>query len=356
MILSKNKNLFLFFSLSILIILCHFSLYRLEFMAPLPKNIGLATLFDFLIVIPLLSYVFIIRKRYSLKYVPLVVIAACWLAKMIVPAQKLPHTNGFPFLLFSIEGILIIYELYILFYTAITLMKAISAVRGGEPISAYFNNRMRQTLSLHMTMTRAMECILTEMTVLYYAFFSWKKKERRLRGQIFTYHKKTAAIAFRFMLIHALLIESIGFHYLLMQWSGLAAWAFLLLNVYTILFFLGDIQAIRSCPFVLNEKELVLQPGLAKSLTIAVSNIQSIERYTGHEPLTKVEEKRTFDAVLLEFSKEKPAFEIKLIKPETVRMAFGFTKQVDTVHLSVDDGQIFFEVLRGLVENQNESS
>ncbi|MFS0634753.1 hypothetical protein AB1K84_02515 [Mesobacillus foraminis] len=51
-----------------LILLSNYPLYHTQFYNPIPKGAVLGSLFDFIIIIPLLTYFIIIRKRYSLKY------------------------------------------------------------------------------------------------------------------------------------------------------------------------------------------------------------------------------------------------------------------------------------------------
>ena len=56
------------------------------------------------------------------------------------------------------------------------------------------------------------------------------------------------------MIIHATLIESIGFHYLFHQWNPVVAWVLLTLNVYAMFYFLAEIQAMRKNPIIVTEK------------------------------------------------------------------------------------------------------
>ena len=57
------------------------------------------------------------------------------------------------------------------------------------------------------------------------------------------------------MIIHATLIESIGFHYLFHQWNPVVAWVLLILNVYAMFYFLAEIQAMRKIQLLLQKKD-----------------------------------------------------------------------------------------------------
>ncbi|RXZ00344.1 hypothetical protein [Fictibacillus sp. S7] len=344
---SINKKRISFSVLTVLIILCNFSVYRVNAFGPLPQYMGWATLFDFLIVIPLLAYLFIFRRQSALKYLPLVILAGYWLAEIIVPARNSPDAQWLTSLILGMEGIWIAAEL---FFLVPKLVKTTIAFRKDSGRTCHFQHDFREALSRQFKLTRKMECLLTECALFRYAFFSWTKRVRRSSAHHFSYHKKTSAVAFRLMLIHALLIESVGFHYLLMHWSHTAAILLLALNLYTLLYLVADIQVIRTCPILLDDYELILQSGLAQGLRVQFSNIQSIEHFRGPEHLSKEEQRRTFDALPQEFSKEKPAFEMKLKTPETARLLYGFTKRVDTLHVSVDENNLFFERVKEKLE------
>ena len=68
------------------------------------------------------------------------------------------------------------------------------------------------------------------------------------------------------MIIHATIIESIGFHYLLHQWNPVIAWILLILNVYAMIYFIAEIQAMRKNPLVVTEEQVVIQIGLERKL------------------------------------------------------------------------------------------
>ena len=70
------------------------------------------------------------------------------------------------------------------------------------------------------------------------------------------------------MLIHAIAVESIGLHYLLHQWNVVIAFVLLLLNIYSILYFLAEIHATRLTPYLLTEDTLLLQTGFSKSMLL----------------------------------------------------------------------------------------
>ncbi|WP_377918163.1 hypothetical protein [Bacillus songklensis] len=181
--------------------------------------------------------------------------------------------------------------------------------------------------------------------MFYYALFSWKKKAPVKDGQIFTFHTKTSTVALHIMLIHALALESVGFHYFLHQWNEVLAWVLLALNVYTLFFFLGEIQAIRLCPIKLTNKTLTLQIGLAKSMVIPLDAIKTIKQYDGPEKLSKHKQKTIFDATVADFMKEKPMFEIVLNEPVEACYMYGIKKKTERILLNADNAEAFYHAL-----------
>ena len=98
-----------------------------------------------------------------------------------------------------------------------------------------------------MKRSKLVDVILTECKLIYYAFLSWREKVPTGKS-VYSYHKKTGAIGVYIMIIHATIIESIGFHYLLHQWNPVIAWILLILNVYAMIYFIAEIQAMRKNP------------------------------------------------------------------------------------------------------------
>lgn len=342
--LTKKKWVW-FVCLLTLVIASNILLYQLDMMQPLSKEVALGSLLDFLIVIPLITYFFIIRKRYSLKYLLLVMLAGYGTALLIIPQGYLASYSFVKYILFAGEGTLFLVELYIVF-KLITKMPAImKSYRSNTVEISTFSYRLEQAFTRHLKPSRFLEMITSELTMLFYSFFSWRKKP--LQGvHVFTSHKKTSAIALYVMLIHALVLESIGFHFLLHSWNEIVAIIALVLNVYTLLIFLAEIQAIRLSPFIITNQHLYLQVGIMKQLMIPLKEIKSIHYYQGPEKLSKEEEKTVFDACMPDFMREKPTIEIELSTPQEAKMMYGFKKIVTKVHLRPDEPQMFFEALK----------
>jgi membrane protein YdbS with pleckstrin-like domain len=340
----QNRKLIWFFGLLTLIIGSNFLLYRLEIMQPLPHDIAVATLLDFMIIIPLITYFFIIRKRYSLKYLLLVGFAGYGAAILIIPQGYLGSYSFVRYILLAGEGAFFLLELYIVFKLVTKLPAIFKHYKQRQSDIPAFPHRMEQVLTHHVKPNRFIEIVSSEMSMFYYGFFSWRKKQI-FHDNVFSFHKKTSAVALNLMLIHALVLESVGLHFFLHNWSPTIAYIALILNGYTVVLFSAEIQAIRLVPFMITDQSLYLQVGIMKRLTVPLKEIKSVRYYQGPEKVSKEVSKQLFDAVLSDFVKEKPAIEIEFYSPLEVKKMYGLKQRVLFVHLSPDEPQKFLEML-----------
>lgn len=341
-----------FIALLTLVIASNILLYRLEMVQPLPNEIALATLFDFMIIIPLITYFFIIKKRYPLKNILLVVFAGYGAALLVIPQGYLASYSFVRYLLFAGEGAFFLLELYILFKLITKLPAIFMYYEKKESSIQAFPFRMERALTHYVKSNRFIEIVSSEITLLYYSFFSWRKKPI-IDGQVFTFHKKTSAIALYVMLIHALVLESVGFHFLLHSWSPAASIIALILNGYTLLFFLAEIQAIRLVPFLFTNQHLYLQVGIMQRLTVPLEEIKSVNYYQGPEKLSKEVSSQVFNAVLSDFVTERPAIEIEFHSPQIVNKMYGFKQKVLVAHLSPDEPQKFHDTLNAIMTEKS---
>ncbi|WP_243522646.1 hypothetical protein [Bacillus pseudomycoides] len=326
-----------------LIVLSNYQAYTLPIVPAIPKEMVLGSLLDFLIVIPVITYFFIIRKRYSLTYIFPVIIAGYIAARFIIPSDYLQSFAFISYILVAGEIAFLCLELFILYKIARKLPKIMKRYKEYKLEFLNFSYAIDKAIDATLKRTVAVNVIVSECKLLYYALFAWCTKPLENKNT-FSYHKKTGAIAFYIMLIHATVIESIGFHYLLHQWNPVLAWILLILNIYGMLYFLAEIQAIRKNPYIMTEKEIIIQVGLGKKIVVPFAQIEEITFYKG-DVLTKEEEKEVFEATIMEFIKEPATFEIKLKAPLKAQLLYGFTKSANRVHVNADDERKFYEAI-----------
>ncbi|AZQ47427.1 hypothetical protein ACS2QU_29130 [Bacillus cereus group sp. Bce005] len=331
----------IWFGLISFILLSNYVLYALPIVPAAPKEVVLGSLLDCMFVIPVITYFFIIRKRYSLTYIFPVVIAGYIFARFIIPSEYLLDFSYVTYIIVAGEIAFVCVELFLLYKIVRMLPNILRKYKEYKREYSSFSYAIDAAFHATMKRNKLVDVIVTECKLIYYAFLSWRVKVPE--GEcVYSYHKKTGAIGVYIMIIHATLIESIGFHYLLHQWNPVIAWILLILNVYAMFYFLAEIQAMRKNPIIVAEEKIIMQIGLGKKIIIPFTQIDKITFYKG-EPLKK--EKEVLDATVMEFIKEPPTFEITLKGSVKAQLLYGFSKTVSRVHLNVDEERKFYDAV-----------
>ncbi|KZE67165.1 hypothetical protein AWM68_04720 [Fictibacillus phosphorivorans] len=324
----------LFLALCFLVIGSNVILYQTSYFQPVPNSVVIGSLLDFLLVIPLLTYYFIIRKRYSWKLTLLVALVSYGLASYIIPDFLLNNFSAVPKALLLLEAGFITIELYLL----ILICKKFPNVKKTYmelPAEIPFLIKMKRAVNMHFVQSRLVDAVLSEVTMLYYALFSWRIAPLTA-DNTFTYHKNTSYVALQLMLIHALIIESVGLHYFFSQVNHTVSLILLFLNIYSILFLVGQMQAVKKVPLIVSDQTLIMNVGFMKRLELPFSAIQELKTYEGPEEIPATEKKYTFEARVSDFIPEKPEIELVLKKTVQSTIIYGFKKNVTRVIIKVD--------------------
>jgi len=330
--------------------LSNYLLYALPIVPAAPKEVVLGSLLDCMFVIPIITYFFIIRKRYSLTYIVPVVIAGYIFARFIIPSDYLQDFSYVSYIIVAGEIVFVGLELFLLHKIVRVLPKIIKRYKEYRRENYSFSYAIDAAFEATMKRNKLIDIIVTECKLIYYAFLSWREKVPEGES-VYSYHKKTGAIGVYIMIIHATLIESIGFHYLFHQWNPVVAWVLLILNVYAMFYFLAEIQAMRKNPLVVTEEQVIIQIGLGKKIVIPFTQIDNIAFYKG-ELLSAKEGKQVLDATVMEFIKEPATFEITLKEPVKAQLLYGFSKTVSRVHLNVDEERKFYDAVKEKLKHE----
>lgn len=333
------------------IMLSNYLLYALPIVPAAPKEVVLGSLLDCMFIIPVITYFFIIRKRYSLTYIFPVVIAGYILARFIIPSDYLQAFSFVSYIIVAGEIAFVCLELFLLYNIVRMLPNIVKKYKEYKREYSSFSYAIDAAFDATMKKSKLVDVIITECKLIYYAFLSWRVKVPEDES-VYSYHKKTGAIGVYMMIIHATAIESIGFHYLLHQWNPVIAWILLILNVYAMIYFIAEIQAMRKNPIIITEKQVMIQIGLGKKIVLPFTQIDNITFYKG-ESLTAKEEKEVLDATVMEFIKEPATFEITLKEPVKAQLLYGFSKTVSHVHLNVDEERKFYDAVTERLKHMN---
>ncbi|HWK23906.1 MAG TPA: beta-carotene 15,15'-monooxygenase [Ureibacillus sp.] len=340
-ILQKSRQMSLLFLL-LLVLGSNFVLYNTEFglsvLEGADNGVVIGSLFDFVIIAPLLFLGY--KKEKSVKQFILLMSAGLILARFLIPIDYLEPFVAITWLGFAAEAGILFLELLLLVTLFKFLPKIVRATRESRlPTLFSFSSAVNQYVKKHPLI----QIICSEMLMFYYALMCWRSKPIQNK-HTFTLHKNSSYISFQIMLIHAIVIETIGIHWWLHEKSMILSLVLLFLNVYSVIFFLADIHAVRLNPVTIDDKKCYLSLGLMKRMEIDWDEIEEV--IIDKEVLKQKLTKDTIDFVARDVEEVTPNVILKLKKPKEATLIIGITKVYNKVAIKFDD----FEAFRGAME------
>ena len=321
-------------------------LYHSSFgLQSLPANLNgvvIGSILDLSLVAPLL---FLARQRkFSLKYFIVLMATGLIAARFIIPSEYLASFQSVMWLGVGIEGILILFELSLLFMLVKNVPPILRRIKSSSlpllfSFSRAVNEKFPKQTFLHV--------LSSEMLMFYYAFGTWKKKPSA-EVNTFTLYKRSSFITFQIMIIHAIVIETLGLHWLLHNTSVILSIVLLILNIYSIVFFLGDIQALRLNPLRVEDDRLYVSFGLSKRMEISFSDIAEIVE-DAHILQQKVPN-TTIEFIARDFETVHPDLLLILKSPIEATLFMGIKKKYQQVAIRVDDPHAFKKIVKERLE------
>lgn len=302
------------------------------------KYLVIVSIIDFVIVIPALTYFFIYRKKGKLAPIIGVALSGYIVGTWIIPDIYLSEFEWIGWLLLIGELSIFSLEFFIIYKLIQTIRKVrknMNDYNGIVPSSIAIWNHLDETFAdQHLA-----KMIASELMMFKHALASFRNKVV-LTERHFTAHQNTSIIAFYIMLIHAIVLETVGLHWLIHEWNPILSWIGIVLNVYTVFFFIGEIQAIRLNPITVERERITIPFGLIKRVTIPKESITSIRKPSEGEYNEK--EKDVFHGIHIDFEKGVPNVVIDLYEPIDVYYMYGFRRKVKKVYLKLDRPNEFF--------------
>ncbi|MFD0590498.1 hypothetical protein ACFQZE_21130 [Paenibacillus sp. GCM10027627] len=300
-----------------------------------PLVFGVA--FDLMIVVPLLVYLFIVRKgNKSVMILPPLLLLGFAVLTFLVP-QSGEETLAW------IKYVLIPVELSFITYGIIKLTMAVRESKRQHSAGSSALEWLSGGLTGVFGRGIGSSLLLHELSIYYYALFSWRKKPYEPSGySAFYMHEQSGRLIVVLLFAKLLIIEGAIFHILLMQWSHLAAWILTAGNAYAIFMMVADYRAMRLNPVLVGEDGLRAQFGLQLSAWICWDEIESVERVNGEGvKLTKEERGRSF----ISFSPD-PNVLIRLRGEREVAPVYGRRRAVTRIYIYVDQPEPFLSACR----------
>lgn len=340
--IEKGRPIWL--SMLLLVLASNVVLYQTQLgMSILPeqsKGVVLGSLFDLIIMLPL--FFMLTMRKFSIKTVILVAAFGCILARLIIPSSMLEPYVAVTWVGIVVEVAVVAFEILLILTFVRYIPKIRATVKCSHlPVIFSFHEAVEQ----HVTKNPIIKVLCSELFMFYYALFAWKKKA----PQGITLHKNSSYIAFMIMIIHAIVIETLGIHWWLHDKSAIVSIILLVLNVYSIFFFLGDINAVRLNPIYFTHDSMYISFGLMKRAKIDYSNIEVI--IEDREQLEKKIKKDTLDFIANDFEIAQPQMILKMKTPVTATLFMGIEKQYSKVAIRCDQPELLKEKLeRGMMK------
>jgi hypothetical protein len=300
-------------------------------MIELESGIILGSLLDMVVISPILIYA---AFKVSKKQVVGFMIAGLVLARFLVPEEFFaPYTMllyagvGFEALLFLAELSLIGYLLW-----KIPQIRA-EMKRAGEAAVFSMLPAAEKTVGSHVLI----KILISEALMFYYLIFSWRKKVPADDGCV-TMHKKTSALAMNIMVIHAIVIESIGIHWWLHSKWPILSLVLLLLNVYGVFLFLAEISVMRLHPLEVKNGKLYVTQGLMQRIVVPLEYIEKSE--WGGKPGDE-----TLIFMYKDLESTEPQVVLHFKEPVEATLFMGRKRPVTSIALKADHPEKLKELL-----------
>ncbi len=349
MLLRKNSVSRLSLFLLLLVLSSNYLLYHSPFEIHSSSSnfngVVLGSILDLSLVVPLLFLAW--QRKFSWKYFILLIATGLIAARFIIPIEYLSSFKAVMWLGIGVETLLILFEISLLFMLAKNLPDMIKKVRTSSlpPLFSF-----SYVINEKFPKKPIIQIICSEMMMFYYAFGKWKKQPNS-ETNTFTMYKRSSLITFQIMIIHAVVIETLGIHWLLHSKSIILSLILLVLNIYSIVFFLGDIQALRFNPLRIQHNRIYLSLGLAKRMEIGFKDIEELIADT--ETLEQKISKTTIEFIARDFEKVYPDIILKLKSPMEATLFMGIKKKYEQVAIRVDNPQEFKKILKQQLEERN---
>jgi hypothetical protein len=265
-----------------------------------PGPLSAAVLADVLLVVPLLWYALVVRSGAARPRSLLPVALAC----LAVAGRLLPNLAGdlraLRFLAAPAELALVV-----------LIVRKVRALEG-DPAE-----RLREGLSG----MPAGGIVATELSVLWYALFSWRA--RPVPGT-FSVHRRSGWAAVCGALLLVTVAESAGVHFLLLRWSHTAAWIATALAIYGALWLVGDLRALQLRGVRIEGGALRVRIGL---------------RWEADVPLALLRGEAEPAQAVRMTALGSPNLALRFSQPVEVRGLFGRRRSGEVLGLLVDDPQ-----------------
>lgn len=293
---------------------------------------------DLLLIVPLV-YFLLIRK----SEIPNTTVIPVMIIGLLVGSYFLPQQSQTYLSIFKTWALPVI-EISALIFVLIKVQGAIrkyKALKGSTP--DFFNalvNTCQEILPKRLVLPFA-----TEVAVFYYGFINWKTRETRENE--FSYHKKSGTPALFYAVVLVIVVETVAIHFLLTQWSSVAAWILTALSIYTAIQVFGFAKSLSKRPISINKDSLTLRYGILNEVEIPLSDIDKVELSR------KSLEKKGLTRTLSPLDETESHNVIISLKEENELIGlYGIKKKFNVLGLHIDEPKEFSERIENALQQR----
>jgi hypothetical protein len=268
--------------------------------------------FDLTISIPLLYWLFVVRdgKAPAITLAPLFVLCT-FVATAMVPRPQQQFLTDLRRVAVPLAALA----------TVTVMVHRLRASRGRNAIRTLLGD------------SRVAAVVESEIAIVSYAVGGWRMKPEPVEGRAITFHERSGwagVLACIFVLIAA---EGVAMHLFLSRFSPFAAWGWTILDLWAVMWLLGDYHALRLRRSVLTSSELLIRLGMRWAVDIPLRSIASIDEIR-HE-----REWKRRDVMRLSILDE-PRWLITLSEPVVARGLAGFRREIRALAILPDDDEV----------------
>ncbi|GAB3890305.1 hypothetical protein [Spirosoma agri] len=330
--LVKLRWIALFIGLALLTVFVEMAVVRSAAFSQRAGQLAPGVIFDLIVGIPLLFYLFVVR-RFGLSIRSLLFVLG---GAMVVTMLILPR-NQFHLIGLLRNGLLVV-ELTIAGYVLTQIRHILRHYRQLQAINPDFVINMQASLDTVLGRTALNRILVSELSVLRYSLFGWWAPVEKIEADsVFTTYRKSGQVALTVGIILVGLIETAGIHLLINRWNPTAAWIATLVGLYGLLFLVADLTASVKRPVLVRNDHVLLRFGLRGQVYISKEHIKRVDSIRD-KPTPSPE---TMNGTLL----STPNVLLTLWNLTEARGPLGSQRSVRRIALFVDDKDEFIDKL-----------
>lgn len=224
-------------------------------------TLAIGITYDLTIVGPLLYLAAIWRKSIPKATVLPFFIIGLITALQILPNDHLTHARLLQHYMLPLLELIVICVIGYKVHKGIQVFRLLSTAKQIDVFDL-----LVQVTNRFIRQQRIARILATEIAMVYFAFFSWKKSSQT--NQEFTAYKENGSTALLGVLILLVMVETVVLHIVLLPWQPVIAWLLFGVSLYTALQLFAHGRAMRKRFSVVSAEGIYLKYGLAADVFI----------------------------------------------------------------------------------------